>query len=225
MSSAALAPCTPFSGEMPRSEWEEFVPTAVTRVARSEDRLTATYTVDGQSKRKQQRFTTSLTELGDVLRALGEKVVADGVVDDRPCASASAKRARPTMPNDSPSPPRTFGGRGRGHPSAVHGETVLARERTVRKEAEAEVTRLERQASHDASLLAEATAAVTDALRTTAALEEARAQLARMTSCAEDLARKNACLRSRAEELEAGVEKQRRSSARHAPRRARRVFG
>ena len=94
MSSAALAPCTPFSGEMPRSEWEEFVPTAVTRVARSEDRLTATYTVDGQSKRKQQRFTTSLTELGDVLRALGEKVVADGVVDDRPCASASAKRAR-----------------------------------------------------------------------------------------------------------------------------------
>ena len=85
------------------------MPTAVTRVARSEDRLTATYTVDGQSKRKQQRFTTSLTELGDVLRALGEKVVADGVVDDRPCASASAKRARPTMPNDIPSPPRTFG--------------------------------------------------------------------------------------------------------------------
>ena len=54
----------------------------------------------------------------------------------------------------------------------------------------------------------------------------ARAQLARMTSCAEDLARKNACLRSRAEELEAGVEKQRRSSAasrapRTAPRAAR----
>ena len=89
MSSAALAPCTPFSGEMPRSEWEEFVPTAVTRVARSEDRLTATYTVDGQSKRKQQRFTTSLTEL----RALGEKVVADGVLTTAR-ARARARSAR-----------------------------------------------------------------------------------------------------------------------------------
>ena len=98
----------------------------------------------------------------------------------------------------------------------------LAHERTVRREAEAEVTRLSRFAAQDTSLLVEASAA----LRTTASLEEAHAQLARMTSISEDLARENASLRSRVAELEADVEKQRRSSAASrgvADRRARMI--